>query len=312
MLVSLLILTFAVQAAEDETPRKPSAIAPSLRAITPEEEEKLDGIVDRFMLADTGRLRGVEAKQAVREFEALQPEAIPALIRGLNKAARMEHSCPVLMITKKLNTLLLGSNDQQLLEYARDEIGAGVGRSRYAGTLQELRFKVLMRKNALARLPASTVKPLREMSTIELSKAVGTERGSKLRAVLTELEQRKGKEVLAGLSVAASSTDRETQKAARDLLDRHLSRQGEDFIKEQFTGAHQEVRRSAVRAAAKFPALTVYAIDLLSDDNPEVQAEAHDALVRQAKGEDFGPTPGASAEQRKQAQAKWREWAAKN
>src|SRR5579859_2435167 len=135
MISTLLTLALVLLATEpektDKPPRNPIGIAPSLPALTREEEDKLDAIVNRLIDSDIGLLRGEEAKKAVKEFEALKPEAIPALIRGLNKSATMNHSCPVLLIGKKLNSLLMASNDQQLLEYARDEIGAGVGRSRY-------------------------------------------------------------------------------------------------------------------------------------------------------------------------------------
>ena len=45
----------------------------------------------------------------------------------------------------------MSSDDQVLLEFARDEIGADVGRTRYADSLKDLRFKIMLRKNALAR-----------------------------------------------------------------------------------------------------------------------------------------------------------------
>src|SRR3954453_17342179 len=97
----LLVLCLGIGSSDGEAskPRQPSAIAPSLPALTREEEDKLDDVIDRFILADTGRLKGPEGRKAVQEFEALKSEAIPALIRGVNKAARINHSCPVLMIS---------------------------------------------------------------------------------------------------------------------------------------------------------------------------------------------------------------------
>src|SRR5947209_2711019 len=121
MNATLLALSLALFPAEDarSKARKRSDVAPSLPALTREEEDKLDEVIDQFILADTGRLRGAEAKKAVREFDKLGHAAIPALIRGLNKAAKIEYSCPALMITRKLQRLLLASDDVQLLEYAR-------------------------------------------------------------------------------------------------------------------------------------------------------------------------------------------------
>ena len=69
----------------------------------------------------------------VRTYLVAGRLAIPALIRGLNRAAKIEHSCPVVFIAKKLDRLLMASDDRELLEFARDEIGTDVGRTRDAG-----------------------------------------------------------------------------------------------------------------------------------------------------------------------------------
>src|SRR5262245_24587783 len=100
MTATLLTALLALGAADKDAPFKRSVIAPSLPAVTKEQEEEFDRIINRFILADTGRLKGAEARKAVKEFEALKPEAIPALIRGLNRAAMIEHSCPVTVIAK--------------------------------------------------------------------------------------------------------------------------------------------------------------------------------------------------------------------
>jgi hypothetical protein len=318
MTTTLLTLTLAVLGAdpapagkpgEKETPRKPSVIAPSLPQLTKEEEDKLDEIIDSFIDTDIGRLRGAEARKAIREFNKLGPEAIPALIRGLNRAAKINHSCPVLTIGKKLHRLLMASDDTELLQFARDEIGAGVGRTRYAGFLQDLRVKVMVRKNYLARRGPPPPKGPRAMSTADLAKAASTERGPRLSAVLKELEGRKGKEALEGLAVAAGSYDRDTQKLGRELLEKHLARQPASSVKERLKEDQAEVRRAATRVVAdKHPSLAGALIDLLDDDSSDVRAEARRALVRVSRGEDFGPPEKATRAQRREAQRKWRDW----
>src|SRR3954469_13618831 len=100
-LLLVLMLASAGSLSGQETAKKRSPIAPSLPYLTNDEEEKLDRIIDRFILFDTGRLLGAEGQQAQRDFDKLGYEAIPALIRGLNKAAGLEHSCPTLVISKK-------------------------------------------------------------------------------------------------------------------------------------------------------------------------------------------------------------------
>src|SRR5262249_51653349 len=152
-------LPLALAFAADEparTPRKPSPIAPSLPALTKEEEAKVDEVIDRFMQADVGRLKGAEARKAVEAFEKLGPEAVPPPLRALDRAARIKHSGRVLTISKKLTRLLTASDDPALLEFARDEIGAdgSLRRSPHAAVLADLRVRCMLRKNALARRPA--------------------------------------------------------------------------------------------------------------------------------------------------------------
>src|SRR6516165_8158602 len=118
--MTLVLVLHAAPPKSSDQPRKPSGIAPSLKALTDEEEQKLDEIIDRFIEQDTGKLKGEEGKKAKKEFEKLGRDAIPALIRGLNRAAAIQHSCPVLVIAKKLNKLLASSDDLELLEFARE------------------------------------------------------------------------------------------------------------------------------------------------------------------------------------------------
>src|SRR5205085_5707284 len=109
----------------EATPRKPSPFAPSLPELTEEEEAKFDAIVDRFIQYDTGRLRGPDAKKALEDFQRLGPEATFALIRGLNRAAAIDHSCPALTIGRKLSGILKTTKDTELLQFARENVGAG-------------------------------------------------------------------------------------------------------------------------------------------------------------------------------------------
>src|SRR5207248_4251459 len=89
--------------------------------------------------------------KALREFRKLGPEAIPALIRGINRAAAINHSCPVTVIAEKMRRLLASSRDVKLMQFVRDEVGAGVGPTRHAAVLQDLRVAVMLHRNALAR-----------------------------------------------------------------------------------------------------------------------------------------------------------------
>ena len=295
-----------------DAPRKASAIAPSLPALTLEEENKLDELIDRFIQADTGKLKGDAGKKAIRDFEGLGREAIPALIRGLNKAAGIEHSCPTLMISRKLTKMLLTSNDPELLEFARDNIGAGVGRSMHSGNLNDLRVQCMLRKNALARLGVTGTpvgpKPVTSLTTVELVKAADSAKGSRLKQVLTELEKRRGAEVLTVLAVKMKESDRDVRTLAQELVDRHLGRQKPDVIRAKLADDDAEIRKASIRVAVRKPELVGDVIARLDDALTDVREEAHSSLVKLAKGKDFGPRGDADAGERQKAQERWRTW----
>ncbi len=272
-----------------EAPRRLSAVAPSLPGLTLEEEAKLDAIIDRFIRFDTGKLRGPEGQKALKEFEALGREAIPALIRGLNRAVEIDHSCPTLVISRKLNRMLMASQDVVLLEYARDEIGAGVGRTRHAGVLQDMKFQCLMRKNALLRAGIGVVKAPSRMTSAELVQALSKERGPRLKQVLTELETRKGPEVPAGLIAVLANPDKEIQTLSRTLLERNLVRQGAVVVREKLKDDNAEVRKAAIRAAGRTTGMAGDLIEQLNDGQTDVRDEARAALVKLSGGQDYGP-----------------------
>jgi hypothetical protein len=319
MTTTFLTLALATLLSGDpETPRKSSPIAPSLPLLTDEEEEKLDATIDRFIKADVGDLHGEEYKKALQEFDKIGPEGIPALIRGLNKAATIEGSCPAVVIAKKLAKMLNASEDRELLLFARENIGAGVGRTRHSGVLAELRVACAVRSGALAREAKSkpvtpsgpaTDKALRAMSVDDLAKAAGSERGPRLKEVLRELETRKGEEAIAALGAAAGSYEGDVRDLARELLDKNLVRQGVRVIKERTQDGRAEVRAASARViGGKSLKLGDELIELLGDDDAAVREAAHAALVKLAKGTDHGPAKDATADERAAAVKKWRAW----
>jgi hypothetical protein len=141
------------------TPRNPHPLAPSLPELSEEEEKKIDAVIDRFIEADTGKLQGPDARKAVQEFYRLGPEATFALIRGMNKAAAIDHSCPAVTIARRLHSFLSKTGDTQLLQYARENIGLGVTKSRHMGVLKDLKMTCTARQNALERQGPTTLGP---------------------------------------------------------------------------------------------------------------------------------------------------------
>lgn len=314
----ILLLLNAALTLPAETPRPPSPFAPSLPQLTDEEEKKLDQIIDRFIQFDIGELKGEDGKKALQEFQRLGPEAAFALIRGLDRAARIEGSCPVVVIGKKLMNILNGSQDTQLLDFARENIGAGAGATRHQTFLKDLRVAVMLRKSAVnqAKAPARTgggAKTLRTMTVNELVTAASSERGDRLKDIYSELELRKGDDAVKALGLAATLTyDEEAQKIARAALQRNLGRQGAAVIKDKLKDDRPEVRAAAARATANLNLrFGSELIDLLDDRAADVRTAAHAALVRLNRGADFGPADGTDTDQRAAAIQKWRAWWAK-
>jgi hypothetical protein len=218
---------------------------------------------------------------------------------------------------------MLGSTeDVELLEFARENIGSGVGRTRHSGLLQEMRVACMLRKGELARrgitekTPAiltTTEKPPRSMTVSELSEAAGKDRGPRLKEVLNELGKRKGPEVVSALGTAAASYSDDTRQLARDLLERTLRRESQEFVKEKLTDDRAEVRAMAARVAAdKGWKFGKEIIDLLAEDaEASVRDAAHQALVKMNKGKDFGPDAKTTTAEKAGAIVRWREWWAK-
>jgi hypothetical protein len=85
-----------------------------------------DEIVERFILYDIGKLTGAAGMLARRDFESLGPDAIPALVRGLNRSASIHATCPVCVLTSKLQSALSQNEDPSLFSYAASNIGRDV------------------------------------------------------------------------------------------------------------------------------------------------------------------------------------------
>ncbi len=157
-----------------------------------------------------------------------------------------------MIIARKLARFLNASDDTELLDFARETIGAGVTARRHQGVIKDLRVACMLRKSLVQRRAMAAglkagpgQQALRSMSLAKLVEAAGSERGPRLKMVMVELEQRKGEEVINALGAAATSYEPDVQQLARGLLVRHLGRQGGTVVK-----AKLKDDRAVVRAAA--------------------------------------------------------------
>jgi hypothetical protein len=277
-ITSVCLLTAALFTGDPQmqtrTPRKPNPLAPSLPELTEDEENKIDEVINRFIDYDSGMLRDSGSRQAVADFQKLGPESIPALIRGLNRAAKIEHSCPAVTIAKRLARLLRSTKDPALLEFARENVGAGVTQSRHMGVIKDLKVVCMLRARTLAE-SGETAEAFEGTFTLPQFGAMG-------------------------------STQRKLQS-----LPRQLSTLNESDLKAKLSDKSGEVRAAAADVVArKGLHWEGTLIDLLMDPEMAVRDAAHRALLRLAKGSDFGPKPDADDAARSEAQKKWREWLA--
>ena len=321
--VALLLLLPSDSPARSATPRQPNPFAPSLPLLTDAEEKRFDDIVNRFILADIGRLKGAEAQQALADFKRLGPEASFALIRGINRAAKIEGSCPALVIGRKLETILRATSDVELLEFARENIGAGVTQSRHLGYLQSLRARcILWKRSASERAVAlrtapdterfQQIKPPQRMTSAELVEAARRERGERLRALLRELARRDGDEAFTALANAAAAEGKEMRLLGGESLDTFMARQSPAFVKKRLKDDRAAVRALAARICGD-KGLRCFAelIDLVADIDADVRQAARGSLVKLSGGSDFGPKPDESIGGQDEAQRQWRAWLAK-
>ena len=108
-----------------------------------DERDKHDEVVDQFIEYDIGRLKGAAGESALRDFDKLNHESIPALVRGLNKSAGIRASCPVVVISQMLENQLRSSSDPVMIRYALDNLNKNVDlKAPHRNRLENLRKRL--------------------------------------------------------------------------------------------------------------------------------------------------------------------------
>ena len=309
----VLVASWAAAAAPKAAPK---AAAP--------QPDKYDAIVDDFIRADVGELRGREGQAAMSEFYGLNtPEAIPAVVRGVNKAANIRASCPIIVVSNKLQQLTMNCNDTALLRQAHNDLTAQANSpyGHYVGNLKqhidsrlaglqgrEPKREVTMTGGTPGQLRRSRVN-LSKWTFKDLEEAVAEDADEQLMRVLEEVANRQGSEYTELLAKAVAAMAPENKEIARGLLARRLLRMTEETLREKLKDQDTEVRAMAARAAgykgltAGYPEL----VALLRDKSPAAAAEAKATLVK-LSGEDFGPPEGAKGIEWYDASKRWEKW----
>lgn len=292
------------------------------------ESDDYDAIVEAFIQYDIGRCRGKPGQIANRRFQSISTdEAIAALVRGVNRSARLRQSCPICVISAKLQQLMQTTSDPKKLQYAVDHLdstGSGVVYATYVDRLRQFArlrldqlngvaprepvFNRALRGGTPGQLRRSRM-AIRKWSYQDLQEAVDEEKATELVQVLEELQQRKGSEFTELLAGAiARLKDESTKEVARGLLARRLTRMTERTLQAKLQDRDPEVRAAAARAVG-YKGVPLYEelVEALRDRDPMVATEAHAVLVK-LSGEDFGPPANASGVEWFEAGKRWQQW----
>ena len=292
------------QPAPDLRERERHPLAPTLPRLTADEEKKIDAVIDRLIQADTGKIRGDDAKKATDDFNRLGSEAIFNLIDGLNRTANLESSCPAVIIAKKIARVVAGTNDLELLQFAKENIGTGVTAKRHLNVISDLQQRILLRKAAVTAAKG----PIGSMSIASLERSAARETGVKLKSVLFEAEKRPGPKAVDILIGGVKNSDAEIAALSQGLLAKNLQRQSGADLKTLLKHDRKEVRIGAAQAiGTKKLRYGPELIALLQDADDDVRQASRDALKR-ISGVDHGPERDASFTAREAAIERWREW----
>lgn len=307
----LLILLIIGQTVPITGKREPNPLAPSLPLLSEAEEARYDKIVNQFIKYDLGQLPGAEGLKAKNDFLKLTSESIPALFRGLQISSKLEHSCPVAMISQKLKSFLLKSEDDELLDYARDELTSALEGSRHAPLLQDMRLGVtLRRKVVLANKPA-VPKWLLTMTVAEMLKSLGEEENQqKHKLMAQELGRRGDHESLQGLGLFAVSFYPEVKEPSIKLLQEKMRKLKIGEMQEFLKDTNPLLRQKAAEAMGNLKATkgAEDLVPLLLDTNVGVQKAVREALVKIGAGKDFGPDDFSNTESVRKSQLEWKRW----
>ena len=307
----LLILLIMGQTVPITGKREPNPLAPSLPLLSDAEEARYDKIVNQFIKYDLGQLPGAEGLKAKNDFLKLTSESIPALFRGLQISSKLDHSCPVAMISQKLKSFLLKSEDDELLDFARDELTSALEGSRHAPLLQDMRLGVtLRRKVVLANKPA-VPKWLLSMTVAEMLKSLQEEENQqKHKLMAQELGRRGDHESLQGLGLFAVSFYPEVKEPSIKLLQEKMRKLKIGEMQEFLKDTNPLLRQKAAEAMGNLKATkgAEDLVPLLLDANGGVQKAVREALVKIASGKDFGPDDFSNSESVKMSQSEWKRW----
>jgi hypothetical protein len=136
--------------------------------------------------------------------------------------------------------------------------------------------------------------------------------GERRKELLKEYAATSGTEYTLAIARAIPSFSGDARKEAREALAERLSNRKETTLRRYLEDDDAEIRRAAALALGMRDAKeTVAAVaKLLLDPDPSVVRATH-ASLRSLTGEDYGPTPYATEEEKREAVKKYQAWRVK-
>jgi hypothetical protein len=126
---------------------------------------------------------------------------------------------------------------------------------------------------------------------------------------LTRYRDAKGIVFTEALGNALGQLDGDARRTAREYLAERLSRMTVETLRSRLDDPRPEVRRAAALAwAMRDDRAAVPELIPLLEDPDERVVPAVRAGLRSLTGQDFGPAPGATPEERTRAAARWKAW----
>jgi signal transduction histidine kinase len=136
--------------------------------------------------------------------------------------------------------------------------------------------------------------------------------GERRKELLKEYIETSGTEYTLAIAHAIPSLSGDARKEAREALAERLSNRKEKTLRRYLEDDDPEIRRGAALALGMRDAKETVAevAKLLLDPDPSVVRATH-ASLRSLTGEDYGPTPYATEEEKQEAVKKYQAWRAR-
>jgi HEAT repeat protein len=266
------------------------------------------------------------AMQAVDDLP-YSPWALPALVRGINITAEfnMGFTEPFGRLSFKLQAMVKESKEIQPLGYALGQLGQGIQRgSPFWATMERMRYQVFSnttfidwivkvkqqeagkQKGKMDALVAGQISSmLARLQRGDLFKCHPLQSMAKARESMGASVAKEDIELQLLTGLRAQSLF--TQSA--DDITRKMSGESDSGLIAKFQDQDPWVRWGAVTLVGRrhLPAAKEL-IELLGDPVAEVRQAARWALVRLARGTDFGPYPSDSPAKTQQSIRRWTTW----